>query len=111
MERRPSGSTVRAVLVSLSIVALVAPVFVLPALPRMDLAGGLAWVATVAAAALLLAAAAASIASVITGMLRGSLAALLLAGGFAALAGGSVALATGWQSISLPVVATALLML
>jgi diguanylate cyclase (GGDEF)-like protein len=111
MERRPSGPTVRAVLVSLSIVALLAPVFVLLALPRMELGGGLAWVVTTAAAALLIASAVATIASVIAGMLRGFLAALFLAGGFAALAGGSVALATGSPSISLPVAAAALLTL
>ena len=111
MERRPSGPAVRAVLGSLSIVALLAPVLVLPALPRGELADGPAWVVTAAAAALLIASAVTTIASVIAGMLRGSLAALLLAGGFAALAGGSVALATGSPSISMPVAAAALLML
>ncbi|MDQ4034511.1 MAG: GGDEF domain-containing protein [Chloroflexota bacterium] len=111
MERRPSGPAIRAVLGSLSIVALMAPVFVLPALPSMELGGGIAWVVSASAAALLIASAGATIASVIVGMRRGSLAALLLSGGFAALAGGSVALATGSSSISLPIAAAAVLVL
>ncbi|HEX7196773.1 MAG TPA: GGDEF domain-containing protein [Candidatus Limnocylindria bacterium] len=111
MERRPSGSTVRAVLVSLSILALLAPVFVLTFLPRIEPSDGLSWAITASTALLLVCAAVTTVASLLTGILRGSLAALLLAGGFAALAGGSVVLATGARSIVLPITAAALLML
>lgn len=112
MDRRPSGHAVRSVLALLAIAALLAPVFVLRALPPTDLAAsGLDWVIPVLAVGLLMTSAAATIAALVTGLRYGSLASLLLAGGSAALVGGSLARLGGAGTIALSILATAALML
>ena len=112
MEPSPSGHAVRSVLALLAIAALLAPVFVLRALPPTDLvASGLDWVVPALAALLLASAAAATIASLVTGLRYGSLASLLLAGGSAALVGGSLARLGGAGTIALSIIAAAGLML
>lgn len=108
MERRLSGHAVRAVLTLLVVAALLAPVFVLRALPFADLtASGLGWVASVLVAGLLGAAGIATIVSLVRGLRHGSLASALLAGASAALVGGALALLAGSVSIALPVSAAA----
>lgn len=112
MERRASGQAVRAVLALLAIAALLAPVFVLRALPASDLvASGLPWVAPALAGALLAAAAGATVVALVTGLRYGSLASLLLAGGSAALVGGSVARLGGAGTIALSIIVAAALVL
>jgi len=106
MERHRSGSAVRAVLALLAIAALLAPIFVLRALPTADLtASDLGWVTSALAAGLLVAAGIATVAALVTGLRRGSLASLLMAGGMAALVGGSVGFFTGSATIALPITA------
>ena len=81
MERSPSGHVVRAVLALLATAALLAPVFVLHALPATELdAVGLGWVIPALAVVLLGTAGAATVAALVTGLRYGSLASLLLAG-------------------------------
>ena len=112
MERSPSGHAVRAVLAVLATAALLAPVFVLHALPATELdAVGLGWVIPALAVALLGTAGAATIASLVTGLRYGSLASLLLAGSSAALVGGSLALLGGAGTIALSILTAAGLML
>lgn len=108
MERRTSGHAVRAVLLLIAVAALLAPVFVLRAIPTGNLADvGLDWVAAVLNASLLCAAGAATVASLVSALRHGSLAFMLLAGASAALVGGSLGLLAGAASMTLPVVASA----
>ena len=112
MEPRPRGYAVRAALALLAIAAVMAPVFVLRALPATDLAAnGLDWVAPALAAMLFATAALATTASLVTSLRYGSLGSLLLAGGSAALVGGSLARLGGTGTIALSIVAAAGLML
>jgi diguanylate cyclase (GGDEF)-like protein len=112
MERSPSGHAVRAVLAMLAAAALLAPVFVLHALPATELdAVGLPWVIPALAVALLATAGAATIAALVTGLQYGSFASLLLAGASAALVGGALARLGGAGTIALSILAAAGLML
>ncbi|MEA2651781.1 MAG: hypothetical protein QOI85_1502 [Chloroflexota bacterium] len=112
MERSPSGHAVRAVLAMLAAAALLAPVFVLHALPATELdAVGLPWVIPALAVALLATAGAATIAALVTGLQYGSLASLLLAGASAALVGGALARIGGAGTIALSILAAAGLIL
>ena len=112
MERSPSGHAVRAVLALLATAALLAPVFVLHALPATELdAVGLGWVIPALAVVLLGTAGAATVAALVTGLRYGSLASLLLAGSSAALVGGSLARLGGAGTIALSILAAAGLML
>ena len=112
MERSPSGHAVRAVLALLATAALLAPVFVLHALPPTELdAVGLGWVIPALAVVLLGTAGAATVAALVTGLRYGSLVSLLLAGSSAALVGGSLARLGGAGTIALSILAAAGLML
>ncbi len=112
MERSPSGHAARAVLAVLATAALLAPVFVLHALPATELdAVGLGWVIPALAVGLLGTAGAATIASLATGLRYGSLVSLLLAGGSAALVGGALARLSGGGTIALSILTAAGLML
>ena len=112
MERSPSGHAVPAVLALLATAALLAPVFVLHALPATELdAVGLGWVIPALAVGLLATAGAATIASLVTGLRYGSLVSLLLAGSSAALVGGSLARLGGGGTIALSILSAAGLML
>lgn len=112
MKRGPSRSAIRGVLALLAIASLLVPVLVLRALPPVNLApNGLGWVTVVLAAGLLAAATIATLASLVPGLRHGSLASLFLAGGSAALVGGSLSQLSGSGSIALSTTTGALLIL
>ncbi|MFN2419473.1 MAG: GGDEF domain-containing protein [Candidatus Limnocylindria bacterium] len=112
MERILSGHAVRALLMLLTVAALLAPILALRAAPPVDVTtGGLAWIIPALSAGLIGAAGMAAVASLAVGLRHGSLASVLLAGSSAALVGGALALIAGSASIAVAVAVAATLTL
>ncbi len=108
MDRRPSATVARAGLALLAIGAVLAPIFVLRALPHVELSAvGLGWVPTALAGGLAVGAGLATIATLASGLRHGSLASLALAGASAALVGGSLAMVATSASMAASVVVAA----